>query len=664
MRLNVPLQFLFSLFIGTASILGANLPFRVNVNATVIVTPTEGSMQEFSVTGGTDETLNITWTDEGWQNTDQICTFNIVPSSDRYQDTTFSQSVSTNWNDAVSISLSEAPLPEDTAFIPIRTNVPATLTATPLSMISGSTPSGSFTFQLAGRKNDTIVLPVINGGTGISSGINNSVQSISSFFHGNTHMLTLPASYQNGNVKIFTVAGRVVGSKDLSSSVQNDMTVWNVGTGIYMMQVVSPSGVQSVQKIQHKGGDLRLSASFSADFITGGILNSSKTSFSPRAATAKYRFEIVADDSKYESQTAELDFSGQMNASKSFYLIDPNATGSQFDQLLDSMTYEELFPNRFGLGYGAYINDVLPDDPTKIAKLGSDGDYDFFTYNSLLSAIEKLSEIEVELYVALDRNGKVQHGCSRLVWLNKTSGVSKEFKTQATYDEAVSNGSEQFVGTIDYSTFCNEGDASVKKQELAAFFGNISHETTGGGNEEKRKTWGLYWREEAAWQNGGGGLGYVDQYPNALYPPSGGQSYHGRGPIQITHNVNYGQLSEFLYGDKQVLLDNPGLLVPENPEDATVAFMSAIWFWMTPQAPKPSCHDVMVGNWIPDEADKAANRDKSKFGMTVNIINGGLECGRPTDHRVEDRIGFYKRYIQLLGETPESDCECSSMGYY
>lgn len=659
MRLNVPLQFLFSLFIGTASIFGANLPFRVNVDATITVTPAEGSEQEFSVTGGTDETLSITWTNEGWQNTDQICTFHIVPNSDRYQDSTFSQNVSTNWNGAVSISLSEAPLPEDTAFIPIRTNVPATLTATPLSMISGSTPSQSFTFKLAGRKNDTIVLPVVNDGTGISSGINNSVQSISSFLHGNTHMLTLPASYQNGSVKIFTVAGRIIGSKDLSSSVQNDMTVWNVGSGIYMMQIITPAGVQSVQKIRHNGGDLKLSASFSSDFITGGVLNSSKTSFSPRAATAKYRFEIVADDSKYESQTTEIDLSGQMNVSKTFYLIDPNATGSQFDLILDSMTYEELFPNRFGLGYGAYINDPLPDDPSKIAKLGSDGDYDFYTYDALTKAIENMGDIIVDIYQV--EGHSYMH---RIEWTNKKTGVSRDMVNNVEYENYKAQGTEIFIGTVDYANFCNEGDLATKKQELAAYLGNISHETTGGGNEEKRKTWGLYWREEAAWQSGGGGLGYVDQYPNALYPASPGQSYHGRGPIQITHNANYGQLSEFLYGDKQILLDNPGLLVPEKPEDGTVAFMSSIWFWMTPQAPKPSCHDVMVGNWVPNAADIAANRDKSKFGMTVNIINGGLECGRPTDHRVEDRIGFYKRYIQLLGETPESDCECASMGYY
>ncbi|MGV7411908.1 glycoside hydrolase family 19 protein [Mycobacterium kansasii] len=29
-------------------------------------------------------------------------------------------------------------------------------------------------------------------------------------------------------------------------------------------------------------------------------------------------------------------------------------------------------------------------------------------------------------------------------------------------------------------------------------------------------------------------------------------------------------------------------------------------------------------------------------------MNGGLECGHGRDDRVEDRIGFYKRYCDIL----------------
>jgi len=39
------------------------------------------------------------------------------------------------------------------------------------------------------------------------------------------------------------------------------------------------------------------------------------------------------------------------------------------------------------------------------------------------------------------------------------------------------------------------------------------------------------------------------------------------------------------------LINNPDIV----GKDASVAFRTALWFWMTPQNPKPACHDVMSG---------------------------------------------------------------------
>lgn len=82
------------------------------------------------------------------------------------------------------------------------------------------------------------------------------------------------------------------------------------------------------------------------------------------------------------------------------------------------------------------------------------------------------------------------------------------------------------------------------------------------------------------------------------------------------------------------LLGDPDLA----DRDATVAFKTALWFWMTPQAPKPSCHDVMKGQWKPGPKDVEAGRSGG-YGTITNIINGGLECGKGPDDRVNDRIG-------------------------
>ena len=52
--------------------------------------------------------------------------------------------------------------------------------------------------------------------------------------------------------------------------------------------------------------------------------------------------------------------------------------------------------------------------------------------------------------------------------------------------------------------------------------------------------------------------------------------------------------------------------------------------------------------------------------MTVNIINGRQECGaaRAGDYRVEDRIGFYLRYADMLGVSPGDHLTCDTMVEY
>ena len=101
------------------------------------------------------------------------------------------------------------------------------------------------------------------------------------------------------------------------------------------------------------------------------------------------------------------------------------------------------------------------------------------------------------------------------------------------------------------------------------------------------------------------------------------------------------------------MLKDPDLVT----KDAVISFKTAFWFWMTPQSPKPSCHDVITGRWKPSGADQAAGR-KPGYGTVTNIINGGLECGKGVDGRVADRIGFYKRYCDILGIGYGDNLDC------
>lgn len=236
------------------------------------------------------------------------------------------------------------------------------------------------------------------------------------------------------------------------------------------------------------------------------------------------------------------------------------------------------------------------------------------------------------------------------------------FVSEALYGQMFPNRNalysyDAIVAAADaYSAFGNEGTTDQRKREIAAFLANISHETTGGwptapGGPE---SWGLYFTQEVGCEMGGC-TAYCDA-SNVQYPCAAGKTYHGRGPIQLSWNYNYGFAGEAM---GLPLLTNPDLVT----SDGAVAFKTGIWFWTTPQQPKPSCHDVMTGKWTPSSADMTAGRLPG-FGMTINIINGGLECSQPTSAKVEDRVKFYQRYTQMLGVDPGANLYCDQMQHY
>lgn len=218
------------------------------------------------------------------------------------------------------------------------------------------------------------------------------------------------------------------------------------------------------------------------------------------------------------------------------------------------------------------------------------------------------------------------------------------------------DGSCKSNGFYTYSAFINAaksfngfgttGSADQRKQELAAFLGQTSHETTGGwaSAPDGPYSWGYCFIAE---RNNPGTFCTSPDWPCAS-----GKEYYGRGPIQLTHNYNYGQAGKAIGAD---LINNPDLVAT----DAVISFKTAIWFWMTPQSNKPSSHDVITGRWSPSAADNAANRVPG-YGVITNIINGGLECNIGTDSRVQDRIGFYKRYCDILGVGYGNNLDCNS----
>ncbi|MBV8642201.1 MAG: hypothetical protein JO070_12490 [Verrucomicrobia bacterium] len=176
------------------------------------------------------------------------------------------------------------------------------------------------------------------------------------------------------------------------------------------------------------------------------------------------------------------------------------------------------------------------------------------------------------------------------------------------------------AATHAFPHFCNEGSAQENRREAAAFLANISHESGA-----------LVFTDE---QNPP--IIYCDT-SSTTYPCAPGHSYHGRGPLQLSWNFNYGACGKAIGKD---LLNHPELV----STDSAITFMTALWFWMTAQAPKPSCHEAIRS---------------SGFGMTINVINGGIECGKgaPTSQALH-RAELYQKYCGVLGVDPGGNLHC------
>ena len=198
------------------------------------------------------------------------------------------------------------------------------------------------------------------------------------------------------------------------------------------------------------------------------------------------------------------------------------------------------------------------------------------------------------------------------------------------------------------------GNTLTQKRELAAFLANIAQETSGGWAEAPGGyfKWGLCFIEEKQEL----GMNIYADTTKKNYLPIAGKTYYGRGPKQLSWNYNYGQFSEAWFGCKDTLLQHPEML----SKDPVLSFASAIWFWMTPQIPKPSCHDIMTGHWKPTEADLQNGRT-SGFGATVNVINGGVECGTGKDlEKTSYRYQYYQYFCNFFGVSPGENISCSN----
>ena len=269
----------------------------------------------------------------------------------------------------------------------------------------------------------------------------------------------------------------------------------------------------------------------------------------------------------------------------------------------------------------------------------------FYTYRAFIKAVDELAQIKVKVT-------RRAISVYQIIRTDKRTGKATIVRQDVDWNEEWAKEKPDSTYSVDYGNFCTQGDALSNKRELAAFFAQIAHETRHGMNGEYKDGLMLLHEDNTA-------LNYFGDSDE--YPPAKGQKYYGRGPMQISYNGNYGYAADCIFGDEKILLNNPGLV----ETDPVVAFKTAIYFWMTPQTHKPSAHDVMTGVWKPSANDKTLNRTPG-FGMTINIVNGELECGKGEDvYSMHDRIGFYQHFLKQLGATdPNCACSCGTMEPY
>ncbi|KAL6292581.1 hypothetical protein ACE6H2_000723 [Prunus campanulata] len=187
--------------------------------------------------------------------------------------------------------------------------------------------------------------------------------------------------------------------------------------------------------------------------------------------------------------------------------------------------------------------------------------------------------------------------------INQTSSncPGKNFYTRDGFIDAVNS----------YSDLGRLGSVDESKREIAAFFTHATHHT------------GNFCHIEAINR-----LTFCDK-TRTDYPCNPNKQYYGRGPLQLTWNLNYGAAGNSIGLD---LLNSPETVASE----LVVAFKTAIWYW--------------VGNVRPVLSQG--------FGATTRVISDNKECDGKSPDLVQARADLYQSYCRQLNVDPGTNLSC------
>lgn len=225
-----------------------------------------------------------------------------------------------------------------------------------------------------------------------------------------------------------------------------------------------------------------------------------------------------------------------------------------------------------------------------------------------------------------------------------TGGTTNPTNNLALYvDEAMFNAAfperngaytyANLVAAVDlfpeFASCCSEQD---RKREIAAFLAQVQHEADALKATDEYGT-----HEPSKYCN----LDSRDQNMN-LINCNAGQSYHGRGALQLTWNYNY-KFAETYFasiGKTYNLWANPAQ-VSTNGE---LLWATGLWFWMIGDPSFTNAPHTLINS--------------QGFGATIRKINGALECDGANPSAVTQRVSYYQSWCARLGVDPGTNLTC------